>query len=73
MDGGMDGQTDGRMFRFPVILQDFAPSSSLWGRCPAYLIAITKEGKGTDDIFCLWVTGFVIGNSSQMDVEAEMA
>ena len=44
----------------PCILQDFVPPSSLWGRCPAYIINnyhynISEQGKGTDDH--LWPLG----------------
>ena len=46
------GRTDGRTDS-PCILQDFVPSSSLRGRCPAYIIEYFKQmprqGKGTDD------------------------
>ena len=57
--GRTDGQTDS-----PGILQDFVPSGSLRGRCPAYLTAtITKyqsRSRVPMTISCLRATGFFL-------------
>ena len=66
----MDGRTDGRMRRTdemdgrtdsPCILQDFVPSGSLRGRCPAYTIATIikyqSRARVPMTISCLWATG----------------
>ena len=55
-DGWTDGRTDS-----PCILQDFVPSGSLRGRCPAYLTANIKKCQSRArvpiSISCLWATG----------------
>ena len=66
--GGTDGRMDVRMYGCTdspckaCILQDFAPSGSLWSRCPAYMIAaITKyqsRGRVPMTNSCLWATGY---------------
>ena len=71
MDGWTDGRMDGRMRRtdetdgrtdYPCILQDFVPSGSLRGRCPAYTIATIikyqSRARVPMTISCLWATGF---------------
>ena len=56
-----DGQTDGRTDS-PCILQDFVPSGTLWGRCPAYTIDTIQKYQSRArvpmTISCLWATGF---------------
>ena len=51
-----DGRTDS-----PCILQDFVPSGSLRGRCPAYTIATIikyqSRARVPMTISCLWATG----------------
>ena len=66
MDGRTDGQTDGRTDRYtdsPCILQDYIPSSSLGGCCPAHIKAtITKcqsRARVPMTISCLWATSLL--------------
>ena len=46
MGGQMDKQAnwrmDGRTYS-PCILQEFVPSDTPWGRCPAYMIATIQK------------------------------
>ena len=64
-----DGRTGGRRDRrtdSPCILQDFVPSSSLQGRCPAYIIAIITKYQSRAGvpmtISCLWGTGSLMAH-----------
>ena len=54
----MDEQTDS-----PCILQDFVPSGSLRGRCPAYITSTIKRYQSRArvpmTISCLWATGSI--------------
>ena len=71
-NGWTDGQIDGRTGRTdsPCILQDFVPSGTLWGRCPAYLTATIMKccsrARVPMTISCLWATGFFYWSSGHL-------
>ena len=65
-DAWMDEQTVGQTDS-PCILQDFIPSGSLCGHCPAYITLITatimkyqSRARVLMTMFCFWATGLLI-------------